>query len=142
MLDSKRPVRGADLPPLVRRPSEAARTRRCPPVDIDIEHRTEGEWQVLDVAGEVDLSTAPALRARIDDVVASGGRRLVVDLADVSFMDSSGLSVLVSGFKGMREAGGGMAVVCPNAAIAKIFSITGLDRVFPVHPSLREAVGA
>jgi anti-sigma B factor antagonist len=65
-----------------------------------------------------------------------------VDLGDVSFMDSSGLSVLVAGFKGMREAGGEMAVVCPNAAIAKIFSITGLDRVFSIHPSLAEALGA
>ena len=71
-----------------------------------------------------------------------GGRRLVVDLADVSFMDSSGLSALVSGFKGMREAGGEMAVVCPNLAIAKIFSITGLDRVFAIHPSLDEALSA
>ena len=112
------------------------------PVDIEIEHRTEGAWQVLDVAGEVDLSTAPALRSRIDTVLDEGGRRLVVDLADVSFMDSSGLSVLVSGYKGMREAGGEMAVVCPNVAIAKIFSITGLDRVFAIHPSLDEALSA
>ena len=112
------------------------------PVDIEIEHRTEGTWEVLDVAGEVDLSTAPALRSRIDAVVEEGGRRLVVDLSDVSFMDSSGLSVLVTGFKGMREAGGDMTVVCPNAAIAKVFSITGLDRVFPIHPSLVEAIGA
>jgi anti-sigma B factor antagonist len=57
-------------------------------------------------------------------------------------MDSSGLSVLVAGFKGMREAGGEMAVVCPNASIAKIFSITGLDRVFSIHPSLDGALSA
>jgi len=116
--------------------------RGGPPVDIDIEQRTEGAWEVLDVSGEVDLSTAPTLRARIERIVGDGARRLVVDLADVSFMDSSGLSVLVSGFKGMREAGGQMAVVCPNEAIAKIFSITGLDRVFSIHQSLHEAVSA
>ena len=112
------------------------------PVDIEIEHRTEAVWEVLDVAGEVDLSTAPALRSRIEQVVDGGARRLVVDLADVSFMDSSGLSVLVAGFKGMREAGGEMVVVCPNTSIAKIFSITGLDRVFSIHPSLAEALSA
>ena len=65
-----------------------------------------------------------------------------MDLADVSFMDSSGLSVLVTGFKGVREVGGDMAVVSANASISKIFSITGLDRVFSIHPSLHEAVGA
>jgi anti-sigma B factor antagonist len=82
------------------------------------------------------------LRSRIEQVLQDGRRHLVVDLADVSFMDSSGLSVLVSGFKAMREGGGEMSVVCPNAAIAKIFSITGLDRVFPIHPSLDEALSA
>ena len=90
----------------------------------------------------MDLSTAPALRSRIERVVEGGSRRLVIDLADVSFMDSSGLSVLVSGFKGMREAGGHMSVVCPNVAIAKIFSITGLDRVFSIHRSVDEALSA
>ena len=116
--------------------------RRRSLVDIEIERRTEGRWDVLDVAGEVDLSTAPTLRSRIEGIVDGGGRRLVVDLADVSFMDSSGLSVLVSGFKGMREAGGEMAVVCSNVAIAKIFSITGLDRGFAIHPTLGEALSA
>ena len=60
----------------------------------------------------------------------------------MSFMDSSGLSVLVTGFKGIREVGGEMAVVCANASISKIFSITGLDRVFSIHPSLDEALSA
>jgi anti-sigma B factor antagonist len=123
-------------------PSPPPRQRRRPQVEIEIERRTEGGWDVLDVAGEVDLSTAPELRSRIEDLLDEGSRRVVVDLADVSFMDSSGLSVLVSGFKSMREAGGEMAVVCPNASIAKIFSITGLDRVFSIHPSLDEALSA
>jgi anti-sigma B factor antagonist len=123
-------------------PSPPPCQRWRPQVEIEIERRTEGGWDVLDVAGEVDLSTAPELRSRIEGLADDGCRRLVVDLADVSFMDSSGLSVLVSGFKGMREAGGEMAVVCPNVSIAKIFSITGLDRVFSIHPSLDEALTA
>jgi anti-sigma B factor antagonist len=123
-------------------PSPLARELRRSPVDIEIEHRTEGAWEVLNVGGEVDLSTAPALRSAVDDVLVSGRRRLVVDLADVTFMDSSGLSVLVAGFKAMREAGGEMTVVCPNASISKIFAITGLDRVFSIHPSLDEALSA
>jgi anti-sigma B factor antagonist len=134
VLDSKRPKRGGVVPP----PRQRWRTK----VAIEIERRSEGGWDVLDVAGEVDLSTAPELRSRIEGIVDDGGRLLVVDLADVSFMDSSGLSVLVAGFKGMREAGGRMAVVCPSVSIAKIFSITGLDRVFSIHPSLHEAVSA
>ena len=109
-------------------------------VDIQIEHRTQGAWDILDVAGEVDLSSAPSLRARLGEVVEGGSRRLLVNLEDVGFMDSSGLSVLVAGMKGMREAGGEMAVACSNEAILKIFTITGLDRVFAIHGSVAEAV--
>lgn len=117
------------------RPGEA-------PVDIRLMHRSEDGWDVLDVEGEVDLSTAPALRARIDEAIAGGSRRMVVSLERVTFMDSSGLSVLVSAFKAMREAGGRIALVCVEPSIAKIFTITGLDRILSIHPTVHEALSA
>ena len=112
------------------------------PVDIEIAHRTEGVWDILDVIGEVDLSTAPALRSRLDQVLSGGSRRLVVNLGGVAFMDSSGLSVLVAGMKGAREAGGEMAIACSSEAILKIFAITGLDRLISIHPTVTEAVAS
>jgi anti-sigma B factor antagonist len=93
---------------------------------------------VLDVAGEVDLSTAPAMRARIDELIRDGARSLAVDLADVGFMDSSGLSVLVSAMKRMEGADGRLAIVCARDPVLKVFTITGLDRVFAIHGSLAE----
>jgi anti-sigma B factor antagonist len=92
------------------------------------------------VAGEVDLSSAPVLRARIEELVHLGTQRLVVDLQDVGFMDSSGLSVLVACMKRMREAGGDLAVACPNGSILKVFTVTGLDRLFTIRPSVDEAI--
>jgi anti-sigma B factor antagonist len=65
---------------------------------------------VLEVVGEVDLSSAPLLRARMEELLYLGSRRLVVDLQGVGFMDSSGLSVLVASMKRMREAGGELTV--------------------------------
>jgi anti-sigma B factor antagonist len=118
------------------------RTRRRPLVEIQIEHRTADPWDVLDVAGEVDLSTAPALRAKLEELIDGGSRLLVINLGPVTFMDSSGLSVLVSAFKAMREVDGRIAVVCANPAISKIFTITGLDRVLAIHPSVDEALSA
>jgi anti-sigma B factor antagonist len=94
------------------------------------------------VGGEVDLSTAPTLRARIDDVVVGGSRRLVVDLTGVGFMDSSGLSALVAGMKGMRAAGGELAIVCGTESILKVFTVTGLDRVMTIRPSVTETGNA
>jgi len=119
----------------VERPGEAQ-------VDIRLRDRSEDGWDVLDVAGEVDLSTAPVLRARLDEVISGGSRRLIVSLEEVTFMDSSGLSVLVSAFKAMREAGGRISLVCDEPTIAKIFTITGLDRILSIHTTLREAVSA
>jgi anti-sigma B factor antagonist len=97
---------------------------------------------VLDVAGEVDLSTAPALRARIDELIRDGVRTLVVDLTEVGFMDSSGLSVLVSAMKRMGDADGRLAIVCTRDPVLKVFTITGLDRVFAIHESLAEVTAS
>jgi anti-sigma B factor antagonist len=97
---------------------------------------------VLDVVGEVDLSTANALRARIDELVAEGNRRVAVNLEEVGFLDSSGLSALVAGMKGMNEAGGTLSIVCTNEQILKVFTVTGLDRVFAIVGSDADAAAS
>ena len=78
----------------------------------------------------------------MDQLVESGSRQLLVNLEAVGFMDSSGLSVLVSAMKTLRSEGGEMAIACTQEPILKIFTVTGLDRVLPIHPSVAEAVGA
>lgn len=97
---------------------------------------------MLDVDGEVDLSTAPGLRARIEQLIRGGTRRLLVSLEEVGFLDSSGLGALVVAMKGMREAGGRMALICSRESVLKVFTVTGLDRVFAIHASVAEAVAA
>ncbi len=66
----------------------------------------------------------------------------MVSLEHVGFMDSSGLSALVVALKGMRQAGGRMALICSAESVLKVFTVTGLDRVFAIHASVAEAVGA
>ena len=115
---------------------------RGPAVELRLDTRDEGEWTVLDVDGEIDLSTAPGLRARIEQLIRGGTRRLVVSLEHVGFMDSSGLGALVVAMRGMREAGGRMALICSRESVLRVFTMTGLDRVFAIHASVAEAVGA
>jgi anti-sigma B factor antagonist len=110
-------------------------------VDLQIDARTEGEWRVLDVRGEVDLYTSPQLRESIDREVGSGTPKVLVDLTGVSFMDSSGLGVLVGSLKRSRERGGELALVCTEGSVLKVLTITGLDRVFPIHASVADALG-
>jgi anti-sigma B factor antagonist len=126
----------------MRRFRSVGRSRRGPTVELRLYSRTEGTWTVLEVGGEVDLSTAASLRTRIDEIVASGARRLVVDLTAVGFIDSSGLSALVSAMKAMRVAEGELMLVCGAESIFKVFTVTGLDRMFAIRRSVAEAINS
>jgi anti-sigma B factor antagonist len=100
---------------------------------------------VIELGGEVDLYTAPEFKERMVHLIDSGKRRIVVDLSEATFIDSTTLGVLVGGVKRLRPAGGSLALVCTDQNIGKIFEITGLDRVFPIHASrdaALEAVGS
>lgn len=110
-------------------------------MELGLESSTKGDWSVVAVRGEIDLHTAPQLRERLVALVEDGASRVVVDLTEVGFMDSSGLGVLVGLLKRVRESGGQLAVVCGEGTVLKVLSITGLDQVIPVSASLDEATG-
>ena len=97
---------------------------------------------VIALAGEVDLYTAPEFKERMVQVIEQGKKQVVVDLSKATFIDSTTLGVLVGGVKRLRPAGGSLALVCTDENITKIFEITGLDRVFPIHSSREEALDA
>jgi anti-sigma B factor antagonist len=97
---------------------------------------------VIELGGEVDLYTAPEFKERMVELIEGGKKQIVVDLSKATFIDSTTLGVLVGGVKRLRPAGGGLALVCTDQNIAKIFEITGLDRVFPIHDTRDDALAA
>jgi anti-sigma B factor antagonist len=107
-----------------------------------VEESERGSWTILAVKGEVDLDTAPRLKSRLKEAVDKGAANVVVNLAEVEFLDSSGLGVLIGGLKRCKEAGGILALVSPRRPVRKVLSITGLDRVFPIHDTVDEATSA
>jgi anti-sigma B factor antagonist len=109
-------------------------------VELTLEHRTQGDVTVLDVGGEVDVYTAPKLREKLVELVSDGHYNIVVDMTKVEFLDSTGLGVLVGGLKRVRSHNGGLELVCNQERILKIFRITGLTKVFPIHDTLEEAL--
>jgi anti-sigma B factor antagonist len=109
-------------------------------VDLDITTSVVGDRTVVRVAGEVDVYTAPQLREHLDHQIESGKHELVVDLSGVSFMDSTGLGVLVGRLKQVRLNDGSMRLVCPHDRVLKVFVITGLDKVFAIYPTVDEAL--
>jgi anti-sigma B factor antagonist len=93
---------------------------------------------VITVSGEVDLATSPQLDTAVIAAIDSGATSVVIDLTDVSFMDSSGLGVIVRALKRCREAENDLDLVITNERVLKVFGITGLDQVIPIHASIQD----
>lgn len=109
-------------------------------MDLEITTRKEGGFSVIAVQGEVDVFTAPKLREQLIGLVDQGEIKLVVDLENVDFLDSTGLGVLVAGLKRVKTKEGVLAIVSTKEKILKIFRVTGLTKVFPIHNSVPEAI--
>ena len=99
-----------------------------------------GGVATVEVAGEVDLSTAPALKQALLETIEGGARRGLVDLSHATFIDSTTLGVLMGAVKRLRPAGGELAIACNDPNIRKIFEITLLDRIFEIYPTPEEAL--
>lgn len=102
--------------------------------------QTVGGYPVLEVHGEADLYSAPALQDTLSTLIDAGGTAVVVDLTDVAFLDSTGLGVLVSARTRATERGQTLPVICEDGRILKLFRITGLESVFEIYPSLDAAL--
>jgi anti-sigma B factor antagonist len=96
--------------------------------------RRVGRRAVLSVTGEVDISTAEALRAAIG-TSSGGASEIWVDLTETTFMDSSGLHVLVCARADLAEADLRVALICPEGPVLRVLKLTGLDRLFEIHAS-------
>lgn len=107
-------------------------------IDLVLEDATLGSWNVLSVAGELDMHTSPALQERLDVLSVGEAPKVAVDLSAVPFMDSSSLGVLVANLKRLRERGGILALVGVAGSPLKVLSITGIDRVIPVYDQASE----
>ena len=89
-----------------------------------------GRAAVVQVRGELDLSTAPRLEEQLVSLADAGVLDVTVDLADLDFIDSSGLQALVAGLKRLRARGGDLGLRSPRPSTLKVLEITGLTRVF------------
>jgi putative ATPase len=94
---------------------------------------------ILEVQGEVELHNAPKLRAQLHLLCGSPNPRVIVDLGQVSFIDSTGIGVLVGALKRAREASGDLIIVGARDRVHRIFEITGLLGALPLAKTVDEA---
>jgi anti-sigma B factor antagonist len=108
-----------------------------PAVELKVSSRSQGDHELVIATGEIDLYTAPRLQSELAAVIASAApaSRVIVDMSGVEFCDSTGMNVLLSCLRQVRERGGELELAAPRPAVRKILSVTGLDAVFTVQLS-------
>jgi len=113
-----------------------------PPEFAVTEHPIDSERHVLAVRGEIDLFTAPELKQVLAESIEAGRVRIIVDLTETTFLDSTALGVLIGAVKRLRSRDGALAIVNVDENISKTFEITGLDQIFTILPTRVAAVDA
>jgi anti-sigma B factor antagonist len=111
-------------------------------IRLETEFRDIDGIKVLDVAGEIDVYTAPQFKEAVNSVLAAGQKHLVINMANVTYMDSSGFGALLSATKRLRPSGGSVNLVKCSGAIDRILKITRLNTVFSTFESVEEAINA
>jgi anti-sigma B factor antagonist len=106
---------------------------------IDIEQ--EGGRRVVKLGGECDLATATQLQEALAPMRSPDVDEVIVDVSELTFMDSTGLGVLVGALKRIRESNGSFKIAGAKGAVARVLEVSGLDRIIPQFPDLESAKG-
>jgi len=110
--------------------------------DFGISEQQRGGLDIVTPHGEVDMATAPALREHLDSVIGRAQGAVIVDLTPVTFIDSTGLGVLIGAKKRCDETDRELRIVVSEPRIRKVFEVTGLTDHFVLHDSLEPALKA
>jgi anti-sigma B factor antagonist len=107
---------------------------------IELDTGFADDAAVIRPQGRLTMVTAPQLRSLVLQAVEERRVRIVIDLSDTEFMDSSGLGALIAGLKATRQAGGDLRIACMGAQVATIIQLANLDRVLKPYDSVAEAL--
>ena len=97
---------------------------------------------VLPLEGEIDLHVSPEVAESLRTMITKKQKVIVVDLSKVTYMDSSGLAMLIEGMQKVQEYGGKFALAGAQESVQHIFEIARLDQVFQIFPTVDEALAA
>jgi anti-sigma B factor antagonist len=108
-------------------------------LNIDLKTEDGGESLIFKLRGSLDIATAPTVRAALSEAIEKGSHHLVVDLAQLEFLDSTGLGVLIGAHRRAAERGGSFRLIISDGPISRLLNITGLMTVFAAYASLDDA---
>jgi anti-sigma B factor antagonist len=100
----------------------------------------DAQTHVIHVKGEIHVSTAKEFAQRLDDAIGQDTHAIVLDMTEVEFIDSTGLTVLLNGLRSITLRGGELAMAISNPTVLRLFEITRLDSTFDIEPTLQDAL--
>jgi len=109
---------------------------------MQINLEKKGEVSVFKVTGDIDIESAPQVKKTFDKAITSASKQVVINLQEVSYVDSSGLATLVEILKNMRSHGGKLKLANLSAKVKGLFEITKLDKLFDITQSEEEAINS
>ena len=109
---------------------------------MQISSRELKRVNVVTVGGRVDSAAAPDLEKSLQSLLDDHRNQLVLELADVEYMSSAGLRVLVAMQKAAKKSGGRLALASPSLRVKEVLDLAGLTPVFEIYPDVVEAVGS
>jgi anti-sigma B factor antagonist len=127
--------------PPTRRAGAGADRRDTMSYSLGLRTLTPDEHLVV-VGGELDMSAAPDLKAAVGTAIDAGVTTLVVDLGEVTFIDSTAIGVLLAARQRLRELGGTLELVCTEPNVLRVLEIVGIRDHLPIHPTRDAALGA
>ena len=110
-------------------------------MELRVDTRSSGEHAVVTPVGELDLSNVGRLRDVLNELYLRAGTQVVVDLDQITFIDSAGLGALIGARRRAYAVNGSLTLVCTQERILRLLAITRLDRVFEIvdsHPALED----
>ena len=108
-------------------------------MSLKISNKIEDQIAVLNISGEVDMFSSPQARAAIMEMVKKRVPKIIVELSEVSYMDSSGVATLIEGLQLCHKYNGNLVVANLRDNVREVFELTRLDKIFQIFPDVEAA---
>jgi stage II sporulation protein AA (anti-sigma F factor antagonist) len=106
-----------------------------------LDFETSGDKLILVLSGELDHHSAEEVRNKIDDIINRvGTNKVIMDFANVTFMDSSGIGVIIGRYKKLTMKNGTLCIIRVKGSVERVFELSGLFKIIKVYKTLEEAV--
>lgn len=108
---------------------------------MNLEFEIKNDKLIITIIGELDHHSSDEIRNKIDDRIERGGyKKVILDFSNVTFMDSSGIGVIIGRYKKLKLLKSNLCIANVNNSIKKVFELSGIFKIIEVYGSLKEAV--